>query len=192
MRAIIFDFDGTLTRRYLDFDVIRAEIGIEGPILEAIGGMDEQARKRAEMILHRHEHDAARNATLQDGAAEVVAECRAKGNHVAILTRNARVTLDIVLQRHGIVVDTIRTRMDGPIKPSPEPVWSICREFGVIPQDSWMVGDHLCDIETGEAAGTHTVLMIGDDPLPDYAERADHVVRRLSELPPLVEANART
>ncbi|MHC4695859.1 MAG: HAD family hydrolase [Planctomycetota bacterium] len=188
MCAIIFDFDGTLTRRYLDFDLMRAEMGVEGPILEALEVMDEQARKRAEAILLRYEHDAAENATLQEGAVEVVAEFRAKGHPVAILTRNARATLDVVLERYGIVVDAIRTRTDGAIKPSPEPVWSICKELGASPQRSWMVGDHLFDIITGEAAGTHTVLMIADEPVPDYAERADHVIRRLSELLPLVDA----
>lgn len=189
MRIIIFDFDGTLTTRYLDFDAIRAEIGVEGPILEAIEGMDEQGRRRAEAILLRYERDAAENATLQEGAVEVLAECRAKGHPVAILTRNARVTLDIVLKRHGIVVDAIRTRTDGAIKPSPEPVWSICKELGAGPKRAWMVGDHLFDIITGEAAGTRTVLMIGDEPAPDYAGRADHVIRRLAELLPLVGAD---
>ena len=189
MCIIILDFDGTLTKRYLDFDAMRAEIGVEGPILEAMEGMDEQGRQRAEAILARYERDAAENATLQEGAVEVVAECRARGHPVAILTRNARATVDIVLSAHNIVVDAIRTRTDGAIKPSPEPVWSICQELGAAPERSWMVGDHLFDIITGEAAGTHTVLMVGDGPAPDYAGRADHVIHRLAELLPLVDAD---
>ena len=76
--AVIFDLDGTLTKPYLDFDAIRLELGIaSGPILEAIAEMDVAARRNAEVILLRHEWDAAKNATLYDGAVETVAACRA-------------------------------------------------------------------------------------------------------------------
>ena len=130
--AVIFDFDGTLTKSYLDFDEIRAELGIDGGlILEAISKMNAAARAHAENVLKRHEWEAARNAELQPGAREVVAACRAHHVPVAILTRNARPTLDFVLDRYGLTVDAIRTRDDGAIKPSPEPVHSICEQLGV-------------------------------------------------------------
>jgi HAD superfamily hydrolase (TIGR01509 family) len=186
--AAIFDFDGTLTKPYLNFDGIRAEIGVQGPILEAMAGMDSAARQRAETILLRHEREAADNATLQEGAVEVVAACRAIGHPVAILTRNARVMVNLVLERHHITVDAMRTREDGAIKPSPEPLLSLCRQLQADPQHSWMVGDYLFDIISGKLAGARTVLMIGDKPLPEFAGQADHVIRRLDELLPLVRA----
>lgn len=186
--VVIFDLDGTLTKPYLDFDAIRREIGIaSGPILEAIAKLDAAARRDAEVILLRHEWEAARNATLYEGAVETVAECRAMGYGVAILTRNARVVVDFVLEQHGFVVNTIRTRDDGAIKPAAEPVLSICRELEVDPLKSWMVGDYLFDILSGKAAGTRTVLMVGSQPFPEYAPQADHVIRRLSELLAIVE-----
>jgi len=186
--AVIFDLDGTLTKPYLDFDSIRREIGIEkGPILEAIAMMDATARRAAEVILLRHEWEAAKNATLYEGAVETVAACRAKGFGVAILTRNARAVVDYILVEHGFVVHSIRTREDGAIKPSAEPVLSICRELQADPTDSWMVGDYLFDILSGKAAGTRTVLMIGDQPVPEYAPQADYVIRRLPELLTIVD-----
>ena len=184
--AIIFDLDGTLTKPCLNFDVIRAEIGVEGPILEALPDLDDATRKRAEEILLRYEQDAAENGELYEGAVEVVATCRAQGHPVAILTRNSRRSLEFVLGKHGIVVDTARTREDGAIKPSAEPVLSICEELHADPECSWMVGDYLFDIISGRAAGSHTVLMIGEKPPPDFADRADHVIRQLSELLPLI------
>ena len=33
-----------------------------------------------------------------------------------------------------------------------------------------------------DAAGAHTALIIGDNPAPDYANQADHVIRRLREV----------
>jgi len=185
--AVIFDLDGTLTQPYLDFDAIRREIGIEkGPILEAIAEMDVAARREAEAVLLRHEWEAAKNATLYEGAVETVAECRARGYGVAILTRNARAVVDYILAEHEFVIDAIRTREDGAIKPSAEPVLSICRELQADPSRSWMVGDYLFDILSGRAAGTRTVLMIGDSAEPDYAGQADFVIRGLSELLALV------
>lgn len=186
--AVIFDLDGTLTKPYLDFDAIRRELGIaSGPILEAIAKMDAAARRDAEVILLRHEWKAAKNATLYERAVETVAECRARGYGAAILTRNARAVVDYILAEHEFVVDAIRTREDGAIKPSAEPVLSICRELEADPAYSWMVGDYLFDILSGKAAGTRTILMIGDQALPEYASQASYIIRRLPELLTIVD-----
>ena len=186
--VVIFDLDGTLTKPYLDFDAIRREIGIgQGPILEAIATMDAGAQREAEVILLRHEWEAAKNATLYEGAVETVAACRAMGYGVAILTRNARAVVDYILAEHGFVFDAIRTREDGAIKPSAEPVLSICRELQADPANSWMVGDYLFDILSGKAAGTRTILMIGEGPVPEYAPQADYVIRSLPGLVPIVD-----
>lgn len=189
--AVLFDLDGTLTQPHLDFDAIRKEIGVSGPILEAIEHLAGKERRRAETILAEHEWDAARNASLHDGAAEVVAACRARGFPVAIMTRNARPTACHVLDTFGIVVDAIRTREDGAIKPSPEPVFDLCRRLDADPRKSWVVGDFRFDIESGRAAGTSTVLMIGHGVVPTFAAEADHVIRRLAELLPLLDRDFR-
>lgn len=186
--AVIFDFDGTLTKPHLDFDAIRADIGVGGPILEAMAGMDGRQRERAERILLEHEWQAARHAVLQEDAAEVVAACRATGRPVAILTRNARAPVQDVLSRFSIQVDALRTREDGATKPSPEPVLAICRTLGTEARSSWVVGDFLFDVQSGSKAGARTVLMIGDGATPPYAHEADHVIRRLRELLPLLDA----
>ena len=186
--AIIFDLDGTLTKPRLDFDAIRAEIGLPpGPILESLAHLDARARTRADAILARHEREAAEAAVLYEGAVEVVAKCRRLGRATAVMTRNTRATVDSLIARFGFTFDAIRTREDGAIKPSAEPVLSICAELRADPAASWVVGDFLFDIMSGQAAGTRTVLMVGDAPLPEFAPRADHVIRALGELLPLIE-----
>lgn len=55
-------------------------------------------------------------------------------------------------------------------KPHPEPLLKACAEMGVDPARSVFVGDHLRDIQAGQAAGMRTVaalygyLPAGDDP----------------------------
>lgn len=189
-KAVIFDLDGTLTRPVLDFDGIRAELGLPaGPLLEAMEEMPADERARVEEVLARHERHAAANSELHDGTAEALEALRRQGVRLAILTRNSRASARTVLAKHGLdgLFSVIWTREDGAIKPSGEPVLRICERLGVAPEQTCMVGDYLFDIESGRAAGARTVLMIGDGSPPDYADQADEVIRSLGELVELVE-----
>lgn len=188
IRGVIFDMDGTLTRPYFDFDAIRREIGLPvgnaTPILEALMLMTPEERARAEQILHAHENRAAVESELQDDALHVLERIRAGGLRVGLLTRNSRVCTEIVLTRHGLTFDCVHTREDGPVKPAPDAILRMCAGWGIAPGDVWMVGDYLFDVQAGRAAGTRTALIIGDSPMPDYADQADLVIRRLAELLP--------
>lgn len=184
VRAVIFDMDGTLTRSTLDFDAIRADIGLAaGPILEAMRDMAPDDRARAEEILHRHESSDAASSVLQPYAADVVAALRARGIRVALMTRNSAASLDTFLARHGIAFDLTRTREDGPCKPSPEPVLDICRRLRVSPSQTWVVGDFHFDILCGRAAGCRTILFLepGATRHP-WADEADVVIHDLREI----------
>ena len=184
---VIFDLDGTLTVPVLDFDAIRAEIGLgPGPILESLEHLNEVDRRRGLRILDRHEEAAARQSQLQPGAKETVRRVRHLGLPVAVLTRNARQWTRMVLDKHGIEIDALHTRDDGVIKPSPAPVLRLCRTLGRNPRRSWMVGDYLFDIQSGRQAGCTTVLMIGARECPPFASEADHVITSLPDLVPLL------
>lgn len=182
--AVIFDMDGTLIRSNLDFDLMRAEIGIENtPILEAMEKMSADDRRRAEAILHRHEERAAASSELLPGASEVVAAIRVAGWPVALMTRNSRASAAAFQERHGFSFDYVRTREDGPFKPSPEPVFDICRALAREPGASWCIGDYHYDIHCGKAAGAKAVLLLErPDERPDWAGEADIVISELNEL----------
>ena len=141
-RAVIFDLDGTLTEPVLDFDAIRAEIGIgKGlPILEALEGVDEAARDRAESILRRHEREAIARARLAEGCAELLAHLGGLGIPTAILTRNMREVVETFARMFGFAFHATYTREDGPPKPSPAGVLSICGRIGVDPTRTLVVG----------------------------------------------------
>ncbi len=181
--AVIFDMDGTLTRDRHDYDLIRSEIGLpREPILEAVQRMSESDRRRAEDILHRHEAAAAADSELQPNAEAVVRRLIDARVPVALMTRNSRKSVETLLARHLLRFDHIRTREDGPFKPSPEPVLAVCAALGVRPADSWVVGDYRYDIECGRAAGAATVLLFNGPQPPDWAREADFVIDDLMRL----------
>ena len=180
--GIIFDLDGTLVDSGLDFELMRREMGLPAgmPILEGINGLSDADAERCRRILHEHEWDGFERATLMPGVAELLAWLAERLMPVGIVTRNSRDVSLATLQRLQVACDMLLTRDDGPIKPDPWPVTTICRRWQVLPQQVVMVGDFRFDVESGRAAGTHTVLLAGVDP-PGYPnnERADLVLSSL-------------
>jgi len=188
-KGVIFDLDGTLTEPLLDFDAMRAEIGLPpGPILEQLAHADGATRARAEEILRRHEREAIARATLADGCAELLARLAALRVPAAILTRNVREVVDTFARRFGFSFAAIYTREDGPHKPAPDGVFALCAAMGAAPADTLVVGDYKFDVLAGRAAGCPTVLVLGAHrptaaELPDWGP-PDLVVASLRELLP--------
>jgi len=81
LKLVIFDMDGTLLVTPLDFDAIRAEIGLpEGmPILEAMGGLTDAERARANRVIDRHEAEAGEESQLMPGAERLLTWLRSRG-----------------------------------------------------------------------------------------------------------------
>ncbi len=207
-RAVIFDMDGTLTEPLLDFDAIRAEIGLPPglPILEQLAAGDEALRARGEEIMRRHERDAIANATLADGCVELLACLDAASVPCAILTRNIREVVESFVSKFDLgaafahgggappvlhdesapLIIAAYTREDGPPKPAPDGVLHLCRTLGVAPADALVVGDFAFDIVAGRTAGCRTALVTAET--IDDAEAwgsPDMIVRSLRQLIPL-------
>lgn len=157
--ALLFDMDGTLTTPMLDFRAIKAEMGIgTQPILEALALMDAARRGAAVEVLHRHEETAAEASTLNPGCRELLDWVQAQQIPIALITRNSRRSVDVVLRRHGLHIPVLITRDDGLFKPDPAPLRLACEKLGLNDLSSvWMIGDGRYDIEAGIAAGARTV-----------------------------------
>jgi HAD superfamily hydrolase (TIGR01509 family) len=188
-RAVIFDLDGTLTEPLLDFDAMRAEIGLPpGPILEQLAHADAATRARADEILRRHEREAIARATLADGCAELLGRLADLGIPVAILTRNVREVVDTFVSTFGFSFAGVYTREDGPHKPSPAGVIALCAKMGAAPGETLVVGDYKFDILAGRAAGCPTALVLTThrptpEDLPAWGP-PDLVVESLRDLLP--------
>lgn len=161
--ALLFDMDGTLTRPMLDFPAIKAEMGIgDRPILEAMAEMEPDRYRDAQAILLRHEDRAAAESDLNPGCMELMRWTRLRGISVALITRNSRRSVDVVLERHGLKIDVLITRDDGIFKPDPRPLLVACQQLGVQASQAWMIGDGRYDVEAGLAAGMKTVWISHD------------------------------
>ena len=202
LRAVLFDFDGTLTHPgALDFPAVKREIGCppDEYILEWILALPPgEKRNAAERTLERFEHEAADATAPNEGAEELVRRLRALGLAVGVLTRNGRSAVERSLRRFTALTaddfDVIVTRDDAGIapKPAPDGVLHAAAAMDVPPEQTLVVGDFLLDMQAGRAAGAVTAYLLNHG-LPDHgaeaqpeADECDFVVGRLTELEDVV------
>lgn len=184
MKAVIFDMDGTITKPYFDFNLIRKEIGLpenSEPLLEAMEKMSPSERAKAEKILHYHEQKAIEASELNDMAAETLTELRSEGIPIGILTRNTKANAYAVLNKHGLQFDAVIGREDGPVKPDAFGVLELCRKFDVQPQETLVVGDYLFDLICAIAAGAISVLLVNHKKY-DFENIAHYKIANLSQV----------
>jgi HAD superfamily hydrolase (TIGR01549 family) len=181
-RALLLDMDGTITEPMLDFQRIKREMGIGNrPILEALAAMTEADRAAAELVLARHEEDAAAQSCLNAGCDRLLEWIAEHGVMTALITRNTRSSVQTVLARHGLSFGTLIAREDAPFKPDPRPLRLACERLGIEPGDTWMVGDGQYDVEAGRAAEIRTVW-ISHDRQRTFEATPWRMVRDLPEL----------
>jgi HAD superfamily hydrolase (TIGR01509 family) len=184
-KAVIFDLDGTITQPYFDFDAIRQEIGLardSGPLLETMEKMTPQQRAEAERILHYHEERAVTESQLNPGAAQTLSALRTAGIHIGILTRNERDNAFAIARKHNLQFDAVIGREDGPVKPDAFGVLQLCRQFGVEPRETLLVGDYLFDLLSAKAAGAVAVLLANHNQAEKFAEYADFCVKSIDRI----------
>jgi HAD superfamily hydrolase (TIGR01509 family) len=186
-RHWIFDMDGTLTVSAHDFEHIRRELGLEPatPILEALNAMPAERAAPLWQQLNELEFYYAGQASVMEGAAELLQRLHDDGCQLAILTRNTlpvvRQTLDACRLTHFFPVDHILDRDACIPKPSPDGVTRLLEFWSADADDTVMVGDYLYDLEAGKGAGVVTVHLDtrGDAQWPEYT---DIRVRDLGEI----------
>ena len=190
IKAVIFDLDGTITQPYFDFDAIREQMGLErnsGPVLESMEKMTAQQREEAEKILHYQEQKAVTESTLNAGAKQTLSTLRAAGIHIGVLTRNKRSNALAIARKHNLRFDAVVGREDGPVKPDAFGVLQLCRQFGVEPEETLLVGDYLFDLLCAKAAGAVAVLLTNHDQADEFAEHADFCVENMSRILEIIE-----
>jgi HAD superfamily hydrolase (TIGR01509 family) len=185
IKAVIFDLDGTITQPYFDFDAIREEIGLpadSGPILEAMEKMSLPQRRRAERILYYHEQEAVKKSKLNNGAEQTLSQLRTAGIRIGVLTRNKRTNALEIARKHNLHFDAVFGREDGPVKPDAFGILQLCRQFGVKPAESLLVGDYLFDLLCARSAGAVAVLLANHHQADEFADHADFCIPNISGI----------
>lgn len=195
IHAVLFDFDGTLTRPdSLDLSIIKRRIGcpVDKYLLEYIDSLDSEARRRE--ALHRvdaFEREAADQARPHAGAEELVRFLRGQHIRMGILTRNSRKAVQIALRNFRAVdagdFEQIITR-DDPVNPKPsgDGVRLAAHRLEVPPEEMLVVGDYPLDIEAGYRAGAVTVWLQNHPEAPRPECPCDFVITRLDQIREIV------
>ena len=199
IRAVLFDFDGTLTEPgSLDFGAIRDAVGCPKgrPVLEFINSMASQAeRAEAFKILDAFEAEAARQSRPNAGAEEVLEFLLARGMKVGIISRNSLASIKTALDNFGRIQSldfAIILSRDDPFspKPSPEGILAAVRILGVPVAQVLVVGDFVFDVEAGHKAGALTAFLTNRGSSHPCAYPSDFTLEHLGELKEIVSLYA--
>lgn len=182
IKAVVFDFDGTLARLNIDFPVMRSSIrklmtDFQIPvgeftnlhILEMIDAGSDYLKKLhpvdaavfrsgAHDLVTRMEIDAADEGALLDGTRTLLTELASRSIRTGVVTRNCRIAVLKVFPDIAHYCQAFLAREDTEhVKPHPEHLRSALRALGAVPAEAIMVGDHPLDIRLGRETGTRTV-----------------------------------
>ena len=197
--AVLFDFDGTLTKPdALDFSVIKETLGCpkEIPVLEFIESIpDPQKKAEAFDELNRFERRGAANSVPNPGAEDLIRSIHSRGLPMGVITRNSIDSVKEALKNFKTIglddFDIVITRDNLVMpKPSPEGILLAARKLNVEPRHILMVGDFVFDIDAGRAAGTLTALLDVNSRVDKNSLECDAIVSSLADIEPILQMGA--
>lgn len=159
---------------------------------------NEKIKEQRERLLDLYIEHIAEKSGLFDGINELLESCNQRSIPWGIVTNKPRLYTEILLERlanalpilsHCSVVvcpdDVERT------KPFPDPLLLAAQKIAVAPQDCWYLGDHIRDIEAGNAANMLTIATLYGyiEPHDNPNEwQADLLVQTAQEVTDLLES----
>jgi phosphoglycolate phosphatase len=213
IRAVVFDFDGTLAVLNIDFSQMRDQVfklmrnhGIDESLIEEkylLEIIDEVALilskrnssaaeefyQKAHLILHEIEMKAAEEGRMLPGVKETLISLKRKGIKVGIVTRNCEEAVRKVLPDIEKVCDVFISRDSiKKVKPHPEQLTSVVKALHVAGEEILMVGDHTIDIQAGKRVGMKTVGVLTGRTQREEFEKAgaDWILEDASEICELI------
>ncbi|MDD5722409.1 MAG: HAD family hydrolase [Syntrophales bacterium] len=182
LKAILFDFDGTLAELNVDFiRMRRAVLDLMGDycappntiedlyVLEMIEAgkyliSDNRPGKEGEFFARAHElisaieTEGAQEGTLLTGTEEMFRELRRRHIKTGIVTRNCRAAVTRLFPDIYSRCDAVITReCTARVKPHPDHLLTALGSLNTNPNFAAMVGDHPMDITVGRNVGVYTV-----------------------------------
>jgi len=214
IKAIVFDFDGTLAVLNIDFSSMRERVfglvkhyGVaeelvgERYLLEIIDEVyqilckknpssAEEFYQKAHQILHEKEMKAAEKGSLIPGAEATLENLRRKKIKVGIITRNCEDAVRKVFPKINDFCDAFVSRnLVKKVKPHPDHLTYAMDSLKISGGESVMVGDHPTDIQAGKRVGMKTIgVLTGRTKKEEFEEAgADYVLKDVTEVCKLLE-----
>lgn len=214
IKAIIFDFDGTLAVLNIDFSFMRGKVfdlmkryGVaeelveERYLLEIIDEVyqilwtkdpsgAEDFYQKAHQILHKIEMKAAENGSLIPGAERALKKLGRNGIKIGIITRNCEEAVRKVFPNINDFCDVFVSRNSvKKVKPHPDHLTYVMESLKVSGKESVMIGDHIIDIQAGKKVGMKTIGVLTGWTKKEEFEKAgaDYILRDVSEVGRLLE-----
>jgi phosphoglycolate phosphatase len=214
VKAIIFDFDGTLAVLNIDFNVMREQVselmkhyGVgeelieERYLLEMIDEVyqilwkknpssAEEFYKEAHQILHEVEMRAAEEGRLLPGTEKALKNLREKEIKVGIITRNCEDAVRKIFPNIDEFCDVFISRNSvKKVKPHPDHLSSAMKALNVSGEEMVMIGDHTIDIQAGKRVGMKTIGVLTGRTKREEFEKAgaDYILKDVSGVYDLLE-----
>ena len=195
IKAVLFDFDGTLTKPgALNFPRLKETIGCptDVPALEFIDHLPTLSqRNEALKQLERFEKEGAVNSKPNIGAQKLIRFLRSKGIGIGIITRNTLSSVERALQNFDDIdvshFDVIVSR-DTPVhlKPKGDGIILAAKTLNVDVKQILMVGDFVFDIQAGIRAGCITAFLDNTTLSGTTKVESDFIVSSLDEIKHIV------
>ncbi|HOU76514.1 MAG TPA: HAD family hydrolase [Syntrophales bacterium] len=209
LKAIVFDFDGTIARLTIDFAAMRRRvlahlqslaIAPEGLghlyVLEMIAagkqevskylpGYEDDYERQAMSLIRLMEVAAAKRGSLFPGIRTLFSTLKVRGVRTGIVTRNCREAVGVVFPDIGVFVDCVLTRDDTPhVKPHPGHLKEVLAALALPPREAAMVGDHRMDMTLAKEVGVFAVgVLTGHDTAVELTQAgADLILPAASAL----------
>lgn len=201
IRAVVFDFDGTLTDLTLNFADLRTEVEeiaqryLHGAPLDALshlyiiemiyeverllGQSGAGFRDEAFIALRELEVAAAAGKDVYPYTRDVLRALRKNGMKIGVMTRSCIAALKVVFPDIEDHVDAIVTREDVRlVKPNPHHVEAVLAKLDVQAEETLLVGDHPTDVQAGETLKAQTAGVLTGRTTRDQfaAVGADYII----------------
>jgi phosphoglycolate phosphatase len=214
IKAIIFDFDGTLAVLNIDFNAMREQVFelmrhfdveekliTERYLLEIVDEVyqilweknpsgAEAFYQESHHILHEVEMRAADKGKLIPGAEATLKSLREKGIKVGIITRNCEDAVRRVFPNIDRFCDVFISRNSvKKVKPHPDHLSSAMKALDVEGEEAVMIGDHTIDIQAGKRVGMRTIGVLTGRTKREEFEKAgaDDILGNATEICKLLE-----
>lgn len=211
IKAVLFDFDGTLVFLPTDYDRMRSRLkelflqfGINSDfqsIMDSIDhsisllkgntpeGLLQEIREKAYNIIESEELEAVGEAEIAENTTDILRWLKDRGKKIAIITRNGGRCVKEAFDKFNLhSPDLVVSRDDvNKIKPDKEHVDFLLPKLNLRPEECIIVGDSIHDLELGRNANIPVVLVGYKHNAKGNLKDKQEVISSLLELKAIVK-----